>query len=159
MISSYEYVLTEVPFTVRRTARWADCDPAGVVFTGKFSEYVLSAVGLFKQYIAETTGGRGKSLGEMFNVGLPCRGMSFDFAGTLWPDDSIDIWCSIGEVRTRSFDILLDARTPDNQPIFTATFSPICVRTDKRVGTDIPGPMRKALEQFAAKPLRQTEST
>jgi acyl-CoA thioesterase FadM len=159
MISSYEYVLSEVPFTVRRTARWADCDPAGVVYTGKFSEYVLSAVALFKQYIAEATGGTGKSLGELFNVGLPCRGMSFDFAGTLWPNDSIDIRCSIGEVRTRSFDIHLDARSPDNKPIFTAKFSPICVRTEARVGTDIPASMRKALEQFASKPLQQTELT
>ncbi|WP_321795998.1 acyl-CoA thioesterase [Caballeronia sp. J97] len=159
MIGSYEYVLSEVPFTVRRTARWADCDPAGVVYTGKFSEYVLSAAALFEQHIAEATGGSGKSLGELFNVGLPCRGMTFDFTGTLWPNDSIDIRCGIGEVRTRSFDIHFDARSPDNKPIFTATFSPICVRIDARVGTDIPAAMKEALKRFASKPLQQTELT
>ncbi|WP_250481231.1 acyl-CoA thioesterase [Caballeronia sp. GAOx1] len=159
MIRSYEFVLHEEPFTVRRTARWADCDPAGVVFTGRFSEYVLSAVALFKEYIAEASGGQGKSLGERFSVGLPCRGMAFDFSGTLWPNDVVDIRCSVGEVRTRSFDILLDAVSPDNRPIFTATFSPICVRTDARVGTDIPDAMRKALEQFKRKPHHQTELT
>ncbi|GJH14221.1 acyl-CoA thioesterase [Caballeronia novacaledonica] len=159
MIHSYEYVLREDPFTVRRTVRWADCDPAGVVFTGRFSDYVLSAVALFKEFIAESTGGEGKSLGERFNVGLPCRGMTFDFHGTLWPNDSIDIRCSIGEVRTRSFDILLDAKSPDSRPIFTAKFSPICVRNDARVGTDIPDAMRKALAQFSQKPLKQTELT
>lgn len=153
MIRSYEYVLHEDPFTVRRTVRWADCDPAGVVFTGKFTEYVLSAVALFKEFIAEATGGRGKSLGEQFNVGLPCRGMEFDFTGTLWPNDIVDIRCSIGEIRTRSFDILLDAVSPGDRPIFEAKFSPICVRSDARIGTDIPDSMRRALEQFARKPL------
>jgi acyl-CoA thioesterase FadM len=159
MIRSYEYVLHEDPFTVRRTVRWADCDPAGVVFTGKFSDYVLSAVALFKEHIADATGGPGKSLGELFNVGLPCRGMSFDFSGTLWPNDVVDIGCCVGEIRTRSFDVLLNAVTPDGRPIFTATFSPICVRTDARVGTDIPDSMRRALEQFARKLHHQMELT
>jgi acyl-CoA thioesterase FadM len=116
-------------------------------------------VALFKEFIAESTGGRGESLGERFNVGLPCRGMTFDFHGTLWPNDSVDIRCSIGEIRKHSFDILLNAQSLDSRPIFTALFSPICVRTDARVGTDIPDSMRKALEKFSQKPPQQTELT
>jgi acyl-CoA thioesterase FadM len=79
--------------------------------------------------------------------------MEVDFAGTLWPNDIVDIRCDIGEIRTRSFDILLEAVSPGDRPIFKAKFSPICVRRDARIGTDIPDSMRRALEQFARKPL------
>ncbi|RQR27775.1 acyl-CoA thioesterase [Burkholderia sp. Bp9143] len=159
MIHSYEYVLHEEPFTVRRTVRWADCDPAGVVYTGRLSEYVFSAVALFKDFVSESSGGGHRPLGEIFDVGLPCRGMTFDFCGTLWPNDSVDIECSIGDIRSRSFDILLEGKSLDRQPIFLSKFSPICVRTDARIGTEIPDALRRILEGFARKTLQQTEST
>ena len=52
-ITSYEHVVSRVPFVVRRKVRWSDCDPAGVVFTGKFAEYVLDFVTLFYAEMAE----------------------------------------------------------------------------------------------------------
>jgi hypothetical protein len=39
MNESSEIVVSDLPFTVRRTARWADCDPAGAVFTARFTDY------------------------------------------------------------------------------------------------------------------------
>ena len=37
------------PFTVRRAVRWAECDPAGVVYLGNYPHYLLSATHLFDQ--------------------------------------------------------------------------------------------------------------
>lgn len=135
-----EYVLSERPFIVRRTVRWGDCDPAGVVYTGRFTDYLLGAVGLFTAHIAG-----GRHLGKAYGVGLPCKAMRFEFIGTLWPDDVIDITCAIEAIRTRSFDIRCLARRPDGAPIFDAMFSPICVRLDERIGTPIPDLLRAAL--------------
>ena len=42
-----EAVVSKQPFTVRRRVRFGDCDPAGVVYTVQFSEYVVSAMDLF----------------------------------------------------------------------------------------------------------------
>ncbi len=42
-IAGPEYVTGYAPFTVRRTARWHECDPAGVVYAGNFTDYLLSA--------------------------------------------------------------------------------------------------------------------
>lgn len=140
MMHATEYVLSERPFVVRRTVRWGDCDPAGVVYTGRFTEYLLGAVGLFTSHIA---GGQHPS--KAYGVGLPCKAMRFEFVGSLWPDDVIDITCSIGAIRTRSFDIHCIARRPDGTLIFDATFSPICVRLDERIGTPIPDALREAI--------------
>src|SRR5690606_2773945 len=84
MIRSTEYVLSESPFVVRRTVRWSDCDPAGVVYTGRFTDYVLGAVGLFHQHMS---GYANRPLGELHGVGTPCKGMEFEFIGTMWPGD------------------------------------------------------------------------
>jgi acyl-CoA thioesterase FadM len=146
MIHSTEYVVSDDPFVIRRTVRWSDCDPAGVVYTGKFPEYLLSAVALFSDLIA---GRNGNSLGQTHGVGTPCRGMTFDFIKTLWPGDVIDIECWIGEIRTRSYDIHCHARTPSGESVFDARFSPICVRIDARVATDIPASLRAALLRYA----------
>ncbi len=35
-----EAVLADTPFVVRRRVKWGECDPAGVVYTPSFSEYV-----------------------------------------------------------------------------------------------------------------------
>lgn len=42
-----EQVLSERPLVIRRRVKWGDCDPAGVVYTPMFSEYVISAAELF----------------------------------------------------------------------------------------------------------------
>jgi acyl-CoA thioester hydrolase len=46
MIST-EHVLRTLPFTVRRRVKWGECDPAKVVYTVTFSEYVISVAELF----------------------------------------------------------------------------------------------------------------
>jgi len=73
MMRATEYVLSESPFVVRRTVRWGDCDPAGVVYTGRFTDYLLGAVGL---YTAHMAGGDGR-LGEVHGVGTPLQGHAF----------------------------------------------------------------------------------
>ena len=143
MINATEYVLSESPFVVRRCVRWGDCDPAGVVYTGRFTDYLLGAIGLYTAHLAG--GGR---LGEAHGVGTPCKAMRFEFIGTLWPDDVIDITCTVEAIRTRSFDIRCVARRPDGTPVFDAMFSPICVRLDRREGTPIPDSLRDVLKRF-----------
>ncbi|MDH2052727.1 acyl-CoA thioesterase [Achromobacter marplatensis] len=139
-MNATEMVLTTAPFVVRREVRWGDCDPAGVVYTGRFPDYVLGAVALYTGHLGE-----GCRLGDAHGVGTPCRAMSFDFVGTLWPGDLIFIECRLGALRTRSFDIELEARRPDGSAVFSAVFSPICVRQDERIGTPVPASLRAVL--------------
>ena len=147
MIRATESVLSEKPFIVRREVRWGDCDPAGVVHTGRFPAFLLGAVSLFSDHMA---GNNGKRLGDVHGVGTPCKAMSFEFVGTLWPNDVIDIQCTVGQVRTKSYDIHVIARRPDGSLVFKSVFSPICVRQDARVGTEIPDSLRAVLMQHTA---------
>ena len=79
---------------------------------------------------------------------LTCKAMRFEFIGTLWPDDVIDITCTVAAIRTRSFDLHCVARRPDGSLVFDAMFSPICVRLDRREGTPIPDSLRAVLNRY-----------
>lgn len=144
--SSFESVLTRQPFVVRRRVKWSDCDPAGVVYTGKFPEYVLSAVNLFYSELAQ---GSYREWIRGMAVDTPCKGLEFDFHGALWPDDEFLIHCTVPAIRNHSYDIRLEATQADGRRIFTSRVSPICIGPEKRAGVAIPQAMRERLECFA----------
>ena len=140
-----EEVISRSPFRVRRVARWSECDPAGVVYTGHFAEYMLSAVHLFRRYVF---GGTWKEIREQVGVDTPNKAFSMVFNGSLWPDDVFDLRVQVGEIRSRTFDFEVTAiRADDRSSVFTGKLSAICVKADdRRVATLIPDLLRRRLE-------------
>lgn len=143
MNESSEVVVSHLPFTVRRTARWADCDPAGAVFTGRFTDYLLGAVMHFMRRIGYGVGGLA---GRESGVDLPCKHMHLTFHASLYPEDVVDIVVTIGEIRTRTFDVVARASLPDGRLAFEGQFTPIAVRGEVRESTGLPAALRDALQ-------------
>lgn len=143
MNESVEVVTSDAPFIVRRTVRWADCDPAGAVYTGRFTEYLLGAV---RHFLRSVRGGVAIA-SDLADVDLPCKHMSLTFNVMLVPDDVVDIRVDVGEIRTHTFDIVARARLSDGRLAFEGRFVPICVRPGVRERTPIPPSLRSALQQ------------
>lgn len=141
---SREQVMGLLPFTVRRVARWTECDPAGVVYAGNFTEYLLSAVHLFRRHLF---GRDWNQVRAEWNVDLPAKATSLVYQGSLWPDDVFDTALWVGTVRTRTFDILARARRHDGAgPVFVGRYATICVSAaDRRVAVPMPGPLQAML--------------
>lgn len=148
MISSYEGLVSREPLVVVRRVRWADCDPAGVVFTGKFTEYMLIAVNYF---FDELGNGKYFEWVKALQVDTPCKGMDLEFHGALWPEDEFEMRCTVAEIREHSYDLRVEAAQKDGRRIFTGRFSPICISREVRKRTAIPEAMRLALERFRTK--------
>jgi acyl-CoA thioesterase FadM len=141
-----EYVLSDLPFTVRRRAKWGDCDPAGVVYTVTFSEYVISAAELFYEALFSTNSQRVK---DEQGFGTPTRALSFDFRASLRPEDEFDMTVTVEAVRNRSYVLDVTARRPGGEVVFIAKLTPICVRRGERVSIEIPQALREALLGYA----------
>ena len=123
MIST-EHIIATRPLVIRRRVKWGDCDPAGVVYTVTFAEYVVSAAELFYGSLFETTPQRAKAI---HGFGTPSRALTFDFRSSLRPDDDFDMTVTVDDIRTRSYVLGIDARTIDGIDVFRSVLTPICV--------------------------------
>ena len=143
-MTSTERVIDAVPFTVRRRARFGDCDPAGVVYTVRFSDYVVSAMDLF---LSDLVGG--PYLARLGAVTMPMKALSFVFRAPLRPDDEFDMAVFVGEIRTRTFDLVIAAALPSGSRVFDATLTPIAITTGpERRSVPIPDVLRTPLTTY-----------
>ncbi len=144
MIST-EQVLSERPLVIRRRVKWGDCDPAGVVYTPMFSEYVISAAELFYGSLFNTTPQRAK---HVQGFGTPSRALAFDFRRSLRPDDEFDMTVTVASIHSRTYVLDVTGHTLEGEVIFVATLTPVCVARDERRSIDIPTAFREALESY-----------
>jgi len=152
--STLEQVIALRPFTVRRVARWADCDPAGVVYSGNFTEYLLSAAHLFRRYLF---GADWEQIRNNLGVDTPAKAVSMVFEGSLWPDNVFDVRLYVGAIRTRTADLIARAVHADTGlNVSDGRVSFICVTSrDSRVAAEIPDTLRPCsttIAQIARRP-------
>jgi len=139
-----EFVLRDQPFTVRRMARWADCDPAGVVYAGHYADYLIDAV---SRFIRHTGFAIGMAKSRLTQVGLPCKHMELTFYTSLYPDDVVDVEIAVSQVREHTFDLAARARLLDGRLAFDGAFSPICINPETRKRVPIPDELREVLRR------------
>jgi 4-hydroxybenzoyl-CoA thioesterase len=145
-MTSTEHVIATEPFTVRRRVKWSDCDPAGVVYTVVFGEYVISAAELFYGFLFGTTPQRAK---DEQGFGTPSGALSMRFHRSLWPDEEFDIAVRVGELRRSSY-VLHFSATLGGESVFEAELTPICVARSERKAIPIPPAFRAALARHQA---------
>ena len=136
-MTSTESVIATRPLTIRRRVRFGDCDPAGIVYTVRFSDFVLSALDLFlHEIVGEPYAQEHARLG----IHTPIKALNFVFRSALHPDDEFDMVVRIGEIRTRTFELHINAATPAGKRVFDAVMTPICVtpQEDVRAAIAIP---------------------
>lgn len=145
-----EYIVSESPFVIRRRVKWGDCDPAGVVYTVTFSEYVISAAELFYERLLGNTPQSSK---DEHGFGTPTRALTFDFHATLWPDQEFDMTVSVEHIGEHTYTLNITGTVHGN-PAFVAKLTPICVARGERRAIPIPAIMRDALLTYqAANPM------
>lgn len=144
-----EYVVSRLPFTVRRVVDWAECDPAGVVYAGNYAEYMFSAMRIFREH------GLGEALAiasDAKDFDTPGKAMSLVFLGPLWPRDVFDMIVYAGEPRTHTMDTFVHAvRVDDGSSVFVGRSTAICVSaSDRRRSVPIPDHLRLAIQDYRA---------
>ncbi|HCN70762.1 MAG TPA: thioesterase [Pusillimonas sp.] len=142
MIST-EHVVCELPFTVRRTVKWGQCDPAGVVYTVVFAEYVISTAELF---YGSLFGQGPQQAKDEYQFGTPTRGLTFDFRKSLRPDDLFDTEVRVGRIGTSTYQLLMHARDMEGDTVFTACLTPICIVRGQRESISIPEHFKEKLK-------------
>jgi acyl-CoA thioesterase FadM len=139
-----EFLVGDCPITVRRRVLWAECDPAQIVYTGRFFDYAAAAYYWFMQHVLAKKGLAPKDLG----LGTPMKAISFEFKSSLRPDEWFEMQMFVDRIRTRTFDLELLAYKLDGTPAFSAIISPIMVTESTKKAVALPGTIRNALEDY-----------
>ncbi len=155
-----EKIVSDEPLVIRRVARWGDCDPAGIVYTPRFLDYVVSA---HEAFISLMLGGPIHQLKSAAGVDFPVRGVEIDFRATLPLDTQFDMEVRAGAVRSRSFDLHVVARKVEAEGkrtgavAFLARISPVTVDRATRAAAAIPADLKSRIAAYAAAHPRKPE--
>jgi len=144
------YIVSEKPFVLRQTVKWSDCDPAGVVYTGKFVDYVTTTFRAFLNSIQEP------NLEECVhasNVDFPAKAISFVFDSSLRPDEKFDVRAEIAGIRNTTFETVFIGTKIGGAACFTGRMTTICVSPADRRAVRVPDTLRAVLEPFLAAPV------
>lgn len=136
-----ERLLSSSPVTIRRRVIWGECDPAGVVYTPRYADYVASAAVWFIRLVARPY------LAD--SIGTPVKALSLEFHKTLRPDDQFDMTVLVGAVRSRTFDLAIEATGTDGARRFNAQVTPILIDRATFISALIPEGCRTSLLDYA----------
>lgn len=134
------------PFASTRRVKWGECDPAGAVYTPRFADYIVEAFHEFLAFMLE--GSLQEKLRE-HDLGTPAKALSLVFHKSLWPEQQLRMVVLVSGVRTRSFDIAIEALDEGGSVCFDASFSAVCVHHSERRSRAIPVALKSRLEGYA----------
>lgn len=138
-----ERLLSRKPIIVRRRVRWGECDPAQVVYTPRFADYLAAAFSWFirielKEALGADDGTR---------LRTPMKALALEFHHVLRPDDLFDMTVYVTSVRKRTFDLLIVAQSTTGESRFVGRLSPIIVNANFR-SIDLPERIHNVLSAY-----------
>lgn len=133
----------------RRRVKWGECDPAGVVYTPRYADYVAEAHLAFFEHLFAVPP---YEVFDSSQMALPAKAIAIEYRRSLWPNDWFDVEIFIGEIRTRTYDLNMTARKDDGIEVFVATFTLICLDRDAKKAVPLPQWLRDRLLAFQGAP-------
>lgn len=149
-----EYLLSVEPLVVRRRVMWGECDPAGVVYTPRFTEYAVSARDYWFRHVLKHLD---RPHPSHKRVAFPMRAMRFDFTGMLAPDDIFDMCVTLDEVRQRSLTLSIEATHEHGHRAFTAFLTHVAFDQSTGAAVPFPEPLRERLAMINGVGVSPTE--
>ena len=128
------------PVFIKRTVLFGDCDPEGIVYTPRFSYFVLEAVqealGVWLRRGSEPSWGSGFFPGES---------VLLEFLHPVTWDDELTMQVGVSNVGTHSFSFSVEGRLSPDVVAFTASLTQVCVSPDTREVMEVPAQLRALL--------------
>ena len=131
------------PVLVKRKVLFGDCDPEGVVFTPRFSYFVVEAV---HDALGVWLEGPGLKTLLGFDLLPPARAFSLEFLHPVTWDDELTMTVSVSNVGLHSFSFSVEGRIAPDVLAFTANLTQVCISPGTRKIIEVPAQLRKLLQ-------------
>jgi 4-hydroxybenzoyl-CoA thioesterase len=137
-----EWVLADSPFRMARRVRWGECDPAGIVYTACFTDYVISAAELFMEALFDRPTAETRRL---LAFGSPANSLQLTFHRPLFPDEVFVMEVSVHGIATRGFTLALVANSETGDAVFEAFLGITTISLSERRSITVPSELRSKL--------------
>lgn len=137
--------MTSVPFTMRRTVKWGETDPAGIVYTARFLDYTVEAV---EAWFTEIVGIDWYRLKAEMGLGSPMAHASLDFRKPLFPAEefTVEVWVmEVGRAAT-TFKIL--GRNLAREICFEGKLVSVIIDAERIKARTMPDDFRARIEAY-----------
>lgn len=128
---------------VKRKVLFGDCDPEGIVYTPRFSYFVIEAV---HDALSVWLSGPGLRTLFGFDILPPARAFSLEFLHPVTWDDELSMKVSVSSVGRHSFTFRVEGNVAPGMLAFTASLTHVCVSPASREVIEVPEPLRALLQ-------------
>lgn len=131
------------PVIIKRKVLFGDCDPQGIVYTPRFSYFVLEAV---HEALGVWLQGPGLRRLMGFDILPPARAFALEFLHPVTWDDELALEVSVSNVGAHSFSFAVEGRLPSGIVAFTASLTQVCVCPQTHEVVVVPAQLRALLQ-------------
>ncbi len=112
-------------FVHTRKIVWADSDPAGIAYSGRFPNFALEAI---EAWCGDRLGMAWHEMHQNLGGGTPFVHMSMDFRASLRPGDALATAVALRKAGRSSMEFAVTGRLADGKVSFEGRF--VCVFVD-----------------------------
>ena len=105
------------PFTVTRTVKWGDCDPAGIIYTPRVLDYAME---ILEAWYREVVGVSWLKLNRERSMGVPTVRAELDFLAAPQPDQDMVLDLLVEDLGRSSITLLVTGRDRAGKAYFRA---------------------------------------
>ena len=133
------------PYSLTRTVKWGDCDPAGIVYTPKVLDYAME---ILEAWYREVVGVSWLRLNREMGMGAPTVRAELDFLDAPYPDQEIVTRLRVESLGRSSITIVVTGRDTGDRDIFRAKLISCFVSKPAFKPTAIPGEFRDRIVAY-----------
>lgn len=133
------------PFTVMRTVKWGDCDPAGIIYTPRVLDYAME---ILEAWYREVVGVPWLKLNREMSMGAPTVRAELDFLDAPYPDQDMVLDLLVEDLGRSSLTFLVTGRDRAGKEFFRAKLISCFVSRPAFKSTAIPQEFRDRIHAY-----------
>jgi 4-hydroxybenzoyl-CoA thioesterase len=137
--------VSAAPFVIRRTVRWGDTDPAGIIYTPRFLDFAVEAA---EAWFVAVTGYDWYKLRTELKLGSPMAHASLDFRKPVRPGEELAMTVLVLDLGRTSITLGVEGRNAAGDLCFEAKLVPVIIEVATIRPYLIPEEFRRRIEDY-----------
>ncbi len=140
-----EDVAGGIPFRIRRRVKWGETDPAGIVYTPRFLDYVLEAA---EAWFEAVVGIDWLRLNMERGMGSPMVHTGIDYHSPLAAGETFDVTVTLEHIGRAAYTLEVAGHKPDGTHCFQAKAVAVIIDRAAMKSIAMPDEFRERMEAY-----------